>query len=72
MRQCARHRVALCDCDHIPGIRTFATMKRGAIYEYQYLDHQSRLLSSFDIRNTDCDTDGSIASAIGAAQTAVR
>lgn len=47
-------------------------MKRGAIYEYQYLDHQSRLLSSFDIRNTDCDTDGSIASAIGAAQTAVR
>jgi hypothetical protein len=32
-----------------------ATMKRGAIYEYQYLDRQSRLLGSFDIRNADCD-----------------
>jgi hypothetical protein len=31
-----------------------ATMKRGAIYEYQYLDRQSRLLSGFDIRNADC------------------
>ena len=33
-----------------------ATMKRGAIYEFQYLDRQSRLLGSFDIRNADCDT----------------
>lgn len=33
-----------------------ATMKRGAIFEYQYLDRQSRLLGSFDIRNADCDT----------------
>jgi hypothetical protein len=33
-----------------------ATMKRGAIYEYQYLDRQSRLLSSFDIRNADCES----------------
>ncbi len=33
-----------------------ATMKRGAIYEFQYLDKQSRLLGSFDIRNADCDT----------------
>lgn len=33
-----------------------ATMKRGAIYEYQYLDRQSRLLGSFDIRNADCAT----------------
>ena len=32
-----------------------ATMKRGAIYEYQYLDRQSRLLGSFDIRHVDCD-----------------
>jgi hypothetical protein len=32
-----------------------ATMKRGAIYEYQYLDRQSRLLGSFDIRHADCD-----------------
>ena len=32
-----------------------ATMKRGAIYEYQYLDRQSRLLGSFDIRNADCE-----------------
>lgn len=32
-----------------------ATMKRGAIYEFQYLDRQSRLLGSFDIRNADCD-----------------
>ena len=32
------------------------TMKRGAIYEYQYLDRQSRLLSSFDIRNADCES----------------
>lgn len=32
-----------------------ATMKYGAIYEYQYLDRQSRLLGSFDIRNADCD-----------------
>jgi hypothetical protein len=32
-----------------------ATMKRGAIYEYQYLDRQSRLVGSFDIRNADCD-----------------
>jgi hypothetical protein len=32
------------------------TMKRGAIYEYQYLDRQSRLLGSFDIRSADCDT----------------
>jgi hypothetical protein len=31
-----------------------ATMKRGAIYEYQYLDRQSRLLGSFDIRHADC------------------
>jgi hypothetical protein len=31
------------------------TMKRGAIYEYQYLDRQSRLLGSFDIRNADCE-----------------
>lgn len=31
------------------------TMKRGAIYEYQYLDRQSRLLGSFDIRSSDCD-----------------
>jgi len=31
------------------------TMKRGAIYEYQYLDRQSRLLGSFDIRHADCD-----------------
>jgi hypothetical protein len=30
------------------------TMKRGVIYEYQYLDRQSRLLGSFDIRNADC------------------
>jgi hypothetical protein len=33
-----------------------ATMKRGAIYEYQYLDRQSRLLNSFDIRNVDCES----------------
>ena len=33
-----------------------ATMKRGAIYEYQYLDRQSRLLGSFDIRNADCES----------------
>jgi hypothetical protein len=33
-----------------------ATMKRGAIYEYQYLDRQSRLLNSFDIRNADCES----------------
>ncbi len=31
-----------------------ATMKRGAIYEYQYLDRQSRMVGSFDIRNADC------------------
>lgn len=30
------------------------TMMRGAIYEYQYLDRQSRLVGSFDIRNADC------------------
>ena len=35
-----------------------ATMKRGAIFEYQYLDRQSRLLGSFDIRNADCDVTG--------------
>jgi hypothetical protein len=33
-----------------------ATMKRGAIYEYQYLDRQARLVGSFDIRNADCET----------------
>jgi hypothetical protein len=38
------------------------TMKRGAIYEYQYLDRQSRLLSSFDIRNADCENDDTLAS----------
>lgn len=32
-----------------------ATMKHDAIYEYQYLNRQSRLLDSFDIRNADCD-----------------
>lgn len=32
-----------------------ATMRRGAIYEYQYLDKQARLLNSFDIRNADCE-----------------
>lgn len=31
-----------------------ATMKRGAIYEYQYLDRQSRMVGSFDVRNADC------------------
>jgi hypothetical protein len=35
-----------------------ATMKRGAIFEYQYLDRQSRLLGSFDIRNADCEVEG--------------
>lgn len=35
-----------------------ATMRRGAIFEYQYLDRQSRLLGSFDIRNADCDVTG--------------
>ena len=39
-----------------------ATMKRGAIYEYLYLDRQSRLLSSFDIRNADCERDDTVAS----------
>ncbi len=34
-----------------------ATMKRGAIFEYQYLDRQSRLLGSFDIRNADCEVE---------------
>jgi hypothetical protein len=33
-----------------------ATMKRGAIYEYQYLDRKSRLVASFDIRNADCES----------------
>ncbi len=32
------------------------TMKRGAIYEYQYLDRHSRLLGSFDIRQADCES----------------
>jgi hypothetical protein len=31
------------------------TMKRGAIFEYQYLDRQSRMVGSFDIRNADCE-----------------
>jgi hypothetical protein len=35
-----------------------STMKRGAIFEYLYLDRQSRLLGSFDIRNADCDVTG--------------
>ena len=38
-----------------------ATMKRGAIYEYQYLDRQSRLLASFDIRNADCEPEDAVA-----------
>lgn len=33
---------------------TAMLMKRGGTYKYQYLDRQSRLLSSFDIRDVDC------------------